>query len=504
MATANIAKANSLPRLTDKHLTVILLVLPVMLMTLAILINNHGMFIYTLDDPYIHLALAKQMFSGHYGINPGEFSAPSSSIIWPFLLAPFAVLGNGMVLAPFFLNLIFAFLTIGPLLRLLDGLHPVSKVLILGGFFLATNLYGLIFAGMEHTLQVYLVTLIACAVVKKEFGQVAITPLPIYIALILLPLVRYEGLAVSLPVLAYLFWHGERRSTVVSAAVIGALVVAFSLFLNHLGLGYIPSSVQAKTGTGLAALFFNVTNQLDAYGWVLLAQLFVCVLFFDRKPLILMLLTVAALHTLFGRSGQGRYEAYWLTFVGVFVIYACVTRMSERYMTALFAMLPVAFAIPVYTTLRVPLSSAAIYNQQYSSGEIVRALGEPVAVNDLGLVALNGNQYILDLWGLGSIQALHYRKTRNDVDWMTTLMDEKDVHYAFVYNEWFPERPKNWIEVAEMRLTIPRASAAASSVFYYATDEESAKKLKTVMERFRDDTPNGKFTLNFPAVAAAR
>jgi hypothetical protein len=87
---------------------------------------------------------------------------------------------------------------------------------------------------------------------------------------------------------------------------------------------------------------------------------------------------------------------------------------------------------------------------------------------------------------------------------MTTLMNEKDVHYAIVYDEWFPEKPQNWIEVAEMRLTIPKASTASRSVFYYATDVESGKKLKVVMEHFRDATPNGKFTLNFPQVAAAQ
>ncbi|MBD0271632.1 MAG: hypothetical protein ICV73_06845, partial [Acetobacteraceae bacterium] len=43
---------------------------------------------YTLDDPYIHLALAEQIARGHYGINPGEVTAPSSSVLWPFLLLP--------------------------------------------------------------------------------------------------------------------------------------------------------------------------------------------------------------------------------------------------------------------------------------------------------------------------------------------------------------------------------------------------------------------------------
>ena len=506
MQADQVAATRSLPWLSDRHISALLLVIPVVLITLAIMINNHGMFIYTLDDPYIHIALAKQIFVGHYGINPNEFSAPSSSILWPFILAPFAVFGGAMVYAPFALNLIFAYLTLSLFSKLLADTRALNKLIILGGFCLATNFYGLIFTGMEHSLQVYLVTLIACAVLNKEFGGKAITPTTIYLALILLPLTRYEGLAVSIPVLAYLFYLGERRAALISTAILLALVIGFSLFLHHLGLGYVPSSVIAKTNmAGLPALIFNVLSQSDKYGWVILIQLFICALYFDRKPLILMLITVTVLHTLFGRWGWfGRYEVYWLVFVGVFALHACQARMREQHMTALFAMLPVAFATLVNSTLSVPLASAAIYNQQYSTSMIVRDLHEPVAVNDLGLVALYGDQYILDLWGLGSIQALNYRKTETSVEWMSTLMAEKDVHYAVVYAEWFPDIPKNWIEVAHMRLTIPKASTASQQVFYYATDAESVKKLKTVMERFRDQTPRGKFVLEYPEVAVVQ
>ena len=49
-----------------------------------------GHFVYPLDDAYIHLALAEQLAHGQYGTNPGEFSSPSSSLLWPFLLIPFA------------------------------------------------------------------------------------------------------------------------------------------------------------------------------------------------------------------------------------------------------------------------------------------------------------------------------------------------------------------------------------------------------------------------------
>ena len=47
----------------------------------ALLRLNNGHLVYTLDDPYIHLALAENIIHGHYGVNAGEFSAPSSSIL---------------------------------------------------------------------------------------------------------------------------------------------------------------------------------------------------------------------------------------------------------------------------------------------------------------------------------------------------------------------------------------------------------------------------------------
>jgi len=59
----------------------------VAILFLAILKLNHGTFTYSLDDPYIHLALSDQIRHGHYGISAGHHAAPSSSILFPFLLA---------------------------------------------------------------------------------------------------------------------------------------------------------------------------------------------------------------------------------------------------------------------------------------------------------------------------------------------------------------------------------------------------------------------------------
>ena len=131
--------------------------------------------VYSLDDPYIHLALARQILHGHYGINPGEFAAPSSSILWPFLLAPFAFT------------------------RLVEFLPLVINLAAL---------------------------LVAVSLMRERQGW------PFWLSVVLLPLIRYEGLAISLPVLAYLALSpGRRASAFAAGAIVVGVVGGFSFVL---------------------------------------------------------------------------------------------------------------------------------------------------------------------------------------------------------------------------------------------------------------------------------
>ena len=54
---------------------------------LSILRLNKGVFIYSMDDLYIELALSDQIRHGNYGMYPGTPAAPGSSILYPLLLA---------------------------------------------------------------------------------------------------------------------------------------------------------------------------------------------------------------------------------------------------------------------------------------------------------------------------------------------------------------------------------------------------------------------------------
>ena len=63
----------------------ILLALGIFAVTTVILWNlcqdkNGGQFVYTLDDPYIHMAIAKNVVRhGVWGVTPFQFSSSSSS-----------------------------------------------------------------------------------------------------------------------------------------------------------------------------------------------------------------------------------------------------------------------------------------------------------------------------------------------------------------------------------------------------------------------------------------
>src|SRR5437773_1407993 len=85
----------------------------------AILFINSGHLVYTLDDAYIHLSLAENIARCHYGINPGESSSPSSSILWPFLLAPVAGSALGTA-APLVLNVLVSLGTVFLFWRIVD------------------------------------------------------------------------------------------------------------------------------------------------------------------------------------------------------------------------------------------------------------------------------------------------------------------------------------------------------------------------------------------------
>ncbi|QGZ66075.1 hypothetical protein [Paraburkholderia acidisoli] len=492
--TAATARASSAQRIEVMRELALAGALPLFVLFAAILYTTNGHFTYSFDDPYIHLALARNIWLGHYGINLTEASAPSSSILWPFLLAPFASLPGLFEYVPLVVNAACLIALVFVIGRTFDDVRPRYRIALIVGIAFWVNAYGLVFTGMEHSLQLLLIAVVLRPHLRSTRSPAARIRLPAYVfvALAVLPLVRYEDCAISAPLLLLAALRGQWRAAALSAGLIVVSMGGFSLFLHHHGLGFLPSSVLAKESmtNGLGPAWNVLLNVVQSPGLVLMEVCLAVASWRRDRTWGLLIATVCVLHLLFGKSGAfGRYDAYLALFVALCGARLLIGRAQYWRGALAVVLLGVPFA---YATVCTPAASSNIYYQQAQLAEIVRALGAPVAANDIGLIALRGNQYLLDLYGLGSVSALRARQSHADPVWMSDLMQKKGVHYAIIYDRWFPTRPAAFQRVGTLTLHGWIVSAALPTVTFYATDSASAAKLRQTLRDYAASHTNRK------------
>jgi hypothetical protein len=457
--------------------------------------------VYSLDDPYIHLALARQILHGHYGINPAEFAAPSSSILWPFLLAPFAFTRLSEFL-PLVINLAALVVAVWWLQRWLEAYLSLWWALVATtALAFALNLYGLVLSGMENSLQVTLVIVVALSLMRERLGW------PFWLSIVVLPLIRYEGLAISLPVLAHLVLSaGQRARALAAGMIVAAGVGGFSLFLYSHGVGLLPASVLAKGGLTLLQKLpglDTILNNIDQQFCFVALAVFAAILFVregrSREAMLLVIAPTAA-HLLFGRYGWfGRYHIYFAAWIVILfvTVYARAGLLKFRFLSAAIALCFAYASIDsMIATLTTPLGSRNIADQQKQMAIIARDyLDEPVAVNDLGFVSFYARRYILDLGGLASYEALRARASPATEVWVAELMGRHHVEHAMVYDGLYARRPANWIRVATLHLPLPWVTVGGDEVAFYSTSPEAAAHFREALANYRKSSPQAAMML---------
>ena len=493
------------------------------LMAGAIAAAAGGLF-YTLDDPYIHLALAENIARGHYGINLSEPSSPSSSILFPFLLAAFVPAGLDEH-APLLINALAVLATLPVLARILAahclagtglaGAAPAIALFLL----VALNGVGVAFTGMEHSLHI----LVGLVVLLGLLELAARDRVPDYLVAcaILLPLIRFEGLAVTGAALLVLL---ERRRFREAAIVVAALAAALALYagaMAAMGLPVLPSAVFVKLSPAETSLpdrpvlsfavatIVNVIQGVGTKSFALLLILFALLVYAYRtnvagtagRSLAAFGMLIVLAHLLFGKFGwYARYELYLLFLVVPIVLYlyrdALVRLFGADRRRRLVVAAVAATALVLHLGPRVlataPLAARNIASQQYQMHRFVTGCWRrPVAVNDLGWVAYRNDAHVLDLWGLGSERARRARMARAP-GWMAGIVAERDVALAMIYEDWFEGRiPAAWRKLATLRLAGPRISAARDAVAFFATREDAVAPLTACLDRFKDTLPSG-------------
>jgi len=383
----------------------------------------------------------------------------------------------------------------------------------------ATNVIGVLFTGMEHSLQVFNSLLVLVGIIREQ--ESLTVPWWLCAAIICGPLVRYENLALSVPAVAYLGLRGRYRSAAFCTGVLTLLLLAFSFFLHKNQVGWLPTSVLAKSGVAgghgaLHGIGTNLRMNLATRQAALLTLgllMLIGVVFnpartADERLLSAWAITGLTLHLLVGAFGwYSRYEIYIWTTVLLTLLYLYGKQVADRLRgvsstRGVVGMTLCALAIStpyVSTLVTTPFASRNIYEQQFQMHRfIAEHWRASVAVNDVGWTSYRNDAYVLDLRGLASREALMASRIDTSATWMDELARKHNVKLAMIYRDAFPAIPLTWAPVAELHLGTARVTAASSTVTFFALDTETIARAQQEASEFRRTLPAGVTMTLFP------
>jgi len=491
----------------------------------GIVTQLQGLFVYPLDDTYIHLALARNLALHHvWGIRPLQFASASSSPGWILLLAAMDLLFGTHLITPILLNLLFAagVLVVADYgIRLfLPGVSTGFRIISLVTIVLFTPLPSLVLLGMEHVAQTF--TIFLLVILGSDI--LATTPeirvgkgkqVALVIAAFLAGCIRYEAVFAILPLCGLLLWRRRFGLAIVVGLCAAIMPLGFGLYSHHVSGFWLPFSVLAKAAFSHATGLDRVRHIPLKLFLALLLSLwllnFRSVGFWHPVQLLISLtLMISFLHFLFAPVGWlMRYESY---LIALFLLTSGVTlyRIHQAQSWGLwFRSLPWAYRGLVLALLvATPVLARRLFDRAWSEGtvEVQRAAidrytehiqmarfvaqfypQDTIVVNDIGAIAYYTSANMLDVAGLGSAEPVRALKdghpmSANDVAaWAST----QHATIAIVQGSgiFASKIPASWIHVDSW--LIPRNVAYPDrTIDFYAIDAKDVLRLCHALRAF--------------------
>ena len=511
----------------------------ILLLTVAVILTvsisqNRGQLVYVLDDPYIHMAMARSFSRyGVWGATRYGFTSSSSSPVWTLLLSlTYYLMGVHQVI-PLVWNLLFGLLGLLAAYAFLGWYRvpAAAKFIVLLAMILLIPLPALILAGMEPTLQI-LVSMVTVFVAARWISAESPGTRDSVRLLILAPLVtgvRFEGMFLIIAIGAILLTI-KRWFHAVAFSVLGFLPVAvYGIISVSKGWFWLPNSVLLKT---------TMPNFSSPVGFILS----LCNPIMDnaRMALHVPALLIAVLVVYIAASGKGSGARESRQVMGAILLLVGIAHMEfvrptllyryDAYLTALcilfvavqlpvlaphwprmlsfstwavpknvaVSVLALALSLPLVTEGgillgHVPQCTTSIFEQQYQMGLFVREYyqNSSVALNDIGAVDYLADIHLLDLWGLASLQVAKARRNHQfTAAEVASFSSQAQVKIAIIYDAWFAGVvPPEWIRVGTWTIR-NNLVAGNDTVSFYAVDPAEAGHLTQCLRDFSVQLPS--------------
>ncbi|MBD3298870.1 MAG: hypothetical protein GF341_09465 [candidate division Zixibacteria bacterium] len=492
---------------------------------------NDGTAVFALDDPYIHLAMARNLAEhGVWGVTPDGFTATSSAPLYTLILAILFLITGPTTFWSWFLAAAGGMAVAALIGWRLAEWFPNRWIVIVAGLWAAVvaGVPESMFTGLEHMLHAVSMLIVAHLLSRYAGDQQTNRKHDIYLLLALFVAggLRYESLFAAPFVFGYVFWQGRRSLAVraVIAAVIPAVVMGIVQLVN--GAMILPNSLLVKGvaghGGGLGYLrrfllqidspFVSVLLILAAAGllWAVINRQRL-----RDDPRVAatgLFLTVVLFQALFAQL-ERRYVPY-LVALGIWAVIPWIgewaqavrDRLRESSTTSGWRQAAVwavvlclgvfPFADRIKELDRLPGLGHDVYLQQYQVARFFSSeySGQTVALNDIGTTAWAGENRILDLWGLGDGK-IAWKRFRNSytTDDIRQAARRADVAAAAVYLHWFAPYgglPPEWTLVGVLQLPPGvQTNVAGPQVMFYAPSATEARILSRRLKAFAATLP---------------
>jgi hypothetical protein len=490
--------------------------------------------VYVLDDPAIHLAIARNVAEhGTWGVVPGHFESASSSPVWTVLLsAAVAVLPAGEEAVALVLNLIAGVAVLVLLARAQTVLRPALRRPLDA---LATAVIAVVvlflpaaaMVGMEHVLHLALLLAAVTLLLRPAPTSRTRAALP-YVLIAVATLTRLEtafvaaalGAALVLEALPWgrveaLPWRPVAHRVVGLGLASGLPLAAYGLINRAMGQDLLPSSVSAKSESINGADRFpeprEVMDRLtqDPLLVTLVGACIVLAIVGWRSrarwaTLGITVALAAGAHVALAQVGW--YDRYQIYLIGLAVLAllwagrdlpAAVRAQRPHLVPLLVLVLLLTTTTKISLTVEAPRGVADTYEQRYTAARFLERYydGEPVGTGELGYISLFHEGPITDFYGLGDHEVLVGRREIRDPEarkvFWADLVERRGVRVAAIYptNLLF-EVPSSWILVGTWTLPREPFTAYDSNFQFWATVPEEVEPLTTHLREFQDEMPD--------------
>ncbi len=502
--------------------------------------KNEGNLVYALDDPYIHMAMAKNFAQhGVWGATKYEFSSSTSSPLYTLLLSGIYFIFGVNVAVPLIINIIFAIILISMVYLLLKryNITYFYSLTVLISLIIFTPLPALVFVGMEHILQIILVILFVYLSAKFISFQENEKKCGLYEKhlLILAPLVttvRYEGL-ILLAIVCALFFIYKRYLYSIILGLAGIIpLIIYGLISVSKGWYFLPNSIILKEKASIVPYLIANHNieliPVEIHFLQLLCAYIVFIFVYSisihyiakekmKKEILVMNIVLIVLGTInFLFAGVGwfyRYDAYLIA-LGIFIISLSLIHLKEFkffrnkklnkeniqgivFILSAFILIIALVSVPLesrgFESLKeTPQSTNDRYFGHVYPAKFVAKYynNSTIAVNDLGAVSFYSDAYILDIYGLGSKEPVYYlmEKGKYNKSEVEYWIKQKNAEIAILQPEWIviaKRIPDAWLMVGKWN-TPQNVAFGDTTVGFYLVNPS---KKDYLIKNLRDFSP---------------